>query len=140
MPARTSRATSTRSGEAGTGLIGSIVGVTAFLVLLLFACQLAFNLYATSAVTAVAYDAAAEVANAGEAAGPTRAATAEAHARQILSRFERGGGSLTFAWRLGDPAAVAVTVTAERPGLLAHVRIPFSKIVRTVRVRREIVR
>ena len=38
--------------EAGTGMVASVVGVTAFLVLLMFAVQLALNLYATSTVTA----------------------------------------------------------------------------------------
>ena len=37
--------------ERGTGMVSSIVGVTAFLSLLLFATQLVLNLYATSTCT-----------------------------------------------------------------------------------------
>ena len=131
MPPRTSRATSTRSDEAGTGLIGSVVGVTVFLVLLLFGAQLALDLYATSAVTGVAFDAAREVATSGS----TEAA--EASARSVLGRFETGGGHLDFDWHLSDPDLVAVTVRAERPSLLPNLRLPFQRIERTVRVRRE---
>lgn len=131
MPAAESNRTSTRSGEAGAGLLGTIVGVTVFLTLLLFAVQLALNLYATSAVTAVAYDAAREVATSGD---PVRA---ESRARQVLDQYEARGGRLTFDWRTGDPDAVVLRVVAERPGLFDHLRVPFQRVERTVRVRWE---
>jgi hypothetical protein len=123
-----------RESEAGTGLLGSIVGVTVFLVLLLFAVQLVLNLYATSAVTGVAFDAARIVA--GEAGGDGAVGEAEAHARAVLARFESHGGQIEFSWQV-TPETVRVTVLASRPSLLPLVPFPFERIERTVRVRRE---
>jgi hypothetical protein len=132
----TSRRTSTTSGaEAGTGLLGSIVGVTVFLVLMLFAVQLVLNLYATSAVTGVAFDAARVVA--GEAGGEAAVGEAEANARSVLARFESHGGQLDFAWDLSSPDAVRLTIRASRPSLLPLVPFPFDRVERTVTVRRE---
>jgi hypothetical protein len=138
MPARTSSRTSTRSAERGSGLLGAIVGVTVFLALLLFAVQLALNLYATSTVSAVAYDAAREVSR--SPGTPGDAARAESRARGILDRFEDEGGSLSFQWDVGRDDAVVLHVVAQRPALLARMRLPFQRIERTVRVRWERVR
>ena len=140
MPARTSRTTSTRSAdrasdERGTGLLGSIVGVTVFLVLLLFAVQLALNLTATSSVTSVAFDAARQVA--GSDGGPAAVDRAEAHARSVLDRFESGGGTLSFQWDTTRADVVVLDVVAERPALLANVRFPFQRVERRVTVRWE---
>ncbi|MBW8826115.1 MAG: hypothetical protein JF603_07180 [Acidobacteria bacterium] len=99
--------------------------------MLLFGAQLALNLYATSAVTGVAFDAAREVATAGTTEH------AEAQARSVLARFESDGGHLDFSWDLSDPDVVAITVRAERPSLLPRVSFPFQHVERTVRVRRE---
>jgi hypothetical protein len=139
MPAARSRTTSTRSaerlgGESGAGLLGSVIGVTVFLVLLLFAVQLAMNLYATSAVTSVAFDAARKVAGADHVAP----ATAEADARRVLDEFEAQGGKLTFDWDDTRDDVVVLRLEAKRPApLLAKVSFPFQTIDRTVRVRRE---
>lgn len=105
--------------------------MTVFLTLLLFAVQLALNLYATSAVSAVAWDAAREVAHDGQ---PERA---EQRARSILDRFEERGGRLSFDWDLDRDDVVVLRVVAERPPLLARVRFPFQRIERTVTVRWE---
>jgi hypothetical protein len=121
-------------GEEGTGLLGSIVGMTVFLVLLLFAVQLALNLYATSAVTGVAFDAARVVAGAG--GGVEAVSTAEANARAVLADFESGGGRLDFEWSVAEDV-VEVRVRARRPSLLPGVPLPFEAVDRSVRVRRE---
>jgi hypothetical protein len=140
MPASTSRTTSTRSvdervGEAGSGAVSSIVGVTVVLVLLLFAVQLTLNLYASSAVTAAAFDAARHVA--GADGGPSSTAEAEERARSLLDRFETGGGTLEFRWDTSHDDVVVLEVIAERPSLLANVRFPFQRVDRTVTVRWE---
>lgn len=121
--------------ERAAGQVGTLVGVTVFLVLLLFAVQLALNLYATSAVTSVAYDAAREVA--GSDGGPEAVGAAEARARSVLDRFEEGGGALSFEWDTTRDDVVAVRVVAERPSLLPNVGIPFQRVARTVTVRWE---
>jgi hypothetical protein len=136
MPARGSRTTSTRSvdrveDETGSGLLGSVVGVTVFLVLLLFAVQLAMNLYATSVVTTVTFDAARKVA--GSAHGSTT--QAEADARTLLRGFD--AASLRFTWG-GNADVVTLHVVARRPtSLLPNVSFPFATVDRMVRVRRE---
>jgi hypothetical protein len=104
-------------------------------VLLLFAVQVLFNLYATSAVTAAAFDGARLAAG----AGGDRAA-AEAHVHEVLGGYaDRPGFELTWG---EDPAGddVVLTVRAENPGFLPRaVRAPigFDTIERTVRVRIE---
>jgi hypothetical protein len=138
MPAPTSNGTSTTSaaeGERGSGVLGSIVGVTVFLVLLLFGSQLALNLYATSAVTGVAFDAARAVA--GSDGGPASIVDAESQARSVLGRFADNGGRLSFDWNVSRSDSVVLTVHAERPSLLRFVRTPFARIDRTVHVRWE---
>lgn len=126
-----SRTTSTRSAEAGVGAVGTLVGVTIFLTLLLFAVQLSLNLYAASTVTAAAFDGARLVAGSDS----MTVDDAEAHVRSLLGEQE-----VDFEWAIGDDV-VALTVIAERPGrLLRDVRLPFDVVERTVRVRREAVR
>ena len=97
--------------------------------------QVLFNLYATSAVTAAAFDGARLAAGSG---GDREAA--EAHVHEVLGAYAaRDGFSLT--WR-DDPAGedVVLTVRARNPGFLPRaVRAPmgFDTIERTVRVRIE---
>lgn len=130
-----------RPDEAGTGLVGSLVGVTVFLVLLLFAVHLVLNLYATSLVTAAAFDSARLVA--GSDGGRPAEAAAERQARDLLDGYE-GAGSLDFRWRYpstdGDdlPDLVELQVVATHPTrLLPGLRLPYQRVERTIRVRLE---
>ena len=125
------------TSESGTGMVASVVGVTAFLVLLLFAVQLALNLYATSTLTAAAFDAARIVA--GADGGPLAEATAEAHLHELL-----GTQTVAMAWEYRDTDdelgadVVALTVEVEHATRLLRVMpIPFQRVVRTVTVRME---
>lgn len=111
--------------------------MTSFLVLLFFAVQLSLNLYAGSAVAAVAFDGASEVAASDS---PATRVVAEQRARRILDRFESGGGELRFQWDTSRADAVTLTVEARRPSLLPRMRLPFEQIRRTAVVRREVVR
>lgn len=128
-------------GDRGSGMISSIVGVTAFLSLLLFATQLALNLYATSIVTAAVFDGARIVA--GADGGTDAQVAAERHIRSVLGDYERRG-TLRLSWAYrdtdGDPGVdvVAVTVEAEHPTrLLGVLPLPFQHITRTIDVRLE---
>lgn len=108
--------------EAGTGLIGTIAGVTVVLVLLLFATQVLIDLYARSAVTAAAYDAARQVAAARvghSSPGSLTAAEAQAEqrARSLLGRYGRNVG---FTWTVG-PETVRLEVRATTPHVGLHV-------------------
>jgi hypothetical protein len=118
-------------GESGVGLIAMHVGVLVFLALVLGATQVALNLYATSAVTAAAYDAASIAAGAdGDVAA------AEAHAREVLGRF---GDDVTFSWTV-DADTVTLHVHARNPSVMMPSlarAVGYDTIDRTVTVRRE---
>lgn len=131
-PASRSSRTSTRSAEAGTGAVGTLVGVTVFLSLLLLAVQTSLNLYAASTVTAAAFDGARIVAGSDAGADVAALVAAEDHVRSLL-----GDQDIGFSWSVDDDV-VALTVTATRPTrLLPDLPLPFDTIERTVRVRRE---
>lgn len=105
--------------------------MTVFLALLFFAVHLLLNLYATSVVTAVAWDAVRLAAGEG---GDTQ--QAEAHARGLLG--ERAE-DVEFAWG-ADDGAVTLTVTADNPDLLwpgLMSAVGVERIERTVTARRE---
>jgi hypothetical protein len=121
--------------ERGSGPISAWIGFLVFLGLLLFAVQVLFNLYATSVVTAVAYDAARRVAVAD--GGIASAAEAEADARRALGRY---GERVTFDWSASDGQVVVLSVRARNPTRLLPAMagpLAFDEIDRTVRVRVE---
>jgi hypothetical protein len=132
---RSARSAADRSRtQRGTGVISSIFGLFAVLVLLLLAVQVVYDLYATSAVTAAAYDAARVVA--GADGGPGAIAGAEDGARQALGRY---GERLEFSWTV-DGDVVQLHVVAKNPGFLpAAMRRPLGvdAVDRTVRLRTE---
>jgi hypothetical protein len=137
-PRRTTRSprSGSRSGrdERGGGPISAWFGFVVFLGLLLFAVQVLYNLYATSIVTSVAFDAARRVAAVEGGTGAVGAA--EAEARQALGRY---GERVSFEWAV-DGEVVALWVRATNPCFLlpAHAApVAFGDIDRTVRVRVE---
>ncbi len=111
------------------------VGFCVFLALLLFAVQALFNLYATSVVTAISYDAARRVA--GSAGGPGTTSQAEAQARHELGRYAT---RVTFDWSATDGDEVVLHVQARNPSVLLPALagpVAFDRIDRTIRVRVE---
>ena len=124
----------TASAEAGTGLIGSVVGITVFLLLLLFAVQVLVRLYATSSLTAAGFDAARRVAATDVATRPAVVAQAEADARRGLGSF--GRDHTVFRWQRIDSEEVVLEVKGRPPTFLP---LPgwLTEIDRTVRVRTE---
>lgn len=108
-----------------------MVGVVAFLLMLTVAVQVVYDLFATSAVTAAAYDAARVVA--GSEGDVVRA---EADARRALGAY---GRRVRFDWVV-DLEVVAVRVRAAHPGFVpTGLRRPLGidAVDRTVRVRVE---
>ena len=104
-----------------------------FLLLLLLAVQVAFHLYASSVVSAAAFDGARLAA----ADGGLAPVEAEAHVRRLLGRYGDERIEVTFA---PDPDDVVLTVVAESPSLLPQsLRRPLrmDRIERTARVRVE---
>lgn len=125
--------------ETGTGLIASVVGVAVFLILMLLAVQVTFDLYGRSAVTAAALDAASAVAGANAGASSAAQAEATSNARAILGRY---GAGATFSWQV-SPQTVELTVSVHNPSLLpsfAASGLGLSRWSRSVVVRRELVR
>jgi hypothetical protein len=112
-----------------------MAGLLVFMTLLLVAVQVAYDLYATSVVTSVAYDAARIVAGA-DAGGGAPTAAAEADARRALGPY---GGRAQFIWEVnGD--VVQLRVLATNPSFIpASLRRPLGvdQVDRTVRVRVE---
>ena len=121
--------------ERGGGPISMWIGFSVFLVMLLFAVQVLFNLYATSVVTAVSYDAARRVA--GSDGGADHMAAAEAQARQALGRYERW---VQFDWNGTTDEEVVLRVHADNPNVLLPVLAgpgALDQLDRTIRVRVE---
>ena len=130
----------------------TIFGFAVVLIIALFATQVVFDLYARSAVTSAAVEAARTVAgfadadayaSAGGAAEQHAAATAEARARAALGRF---GSVTSFSWRFLPPGAppewVELTVrfdaTTAGFNLAGPLALPgLNRFDRTVRVRIE---
>jgi hypothetical protein len=118
--------------ETGEGLVGTLVGFTVFIVLLLLGVQVLIHLYAMSAVTAAANEAAEQVASAGGSASAVPAAQRAAVAR--LGTF--GSRHTHFDWTQLGGQQVTVTVTAESPSFLP-LPASYRDIERTVTIRTE---
>ena len=121
--------------ERGGGPISVWVGFSVFLVMLLFAVQVLFNLYAASVVTAVSYDAARRVA--GSDGGPSYIAEAEDRARQALGRY---ASRVTFDWSATSEEQVVLRVQSDNPSVMLPVAAglaAFDRLDRTIRVRVE---
>ncbi len=121
--------------ERGGGPISVWIGFSVFLVMLLFAVQVLFNLYAASVVTAVSYDAARRVA--GSEGGPGYIAEAEEQARQALGRY---AGRVTFDWSGTTQEEVVLRVQTDNPNMLLSVLAgpaALDQLDRTIRVRVE---
>lgn len=121
--------------ERGGGPISLWVGFSVFLVMLLFAVQVLFNLYAASVVTAISYDAARRVA--GGAGGESYVAEAEEQARQSLGRYSE---KVTFDWSGTNTEEVVLRVQSDNPSVLLPLMAgpaALDRLDRTIRVRVE---
>ena len=104
--------------DQGTTLIGTSAGFLVFLVLLLGAVQITYDLYATSMVTAVARDAATSVA--GFDAGPDRCAATAAASASLEANLGRSGreAGVRIDWMCDEPDVVRLRVVARHPSIL----------------------
>jgi hypothetical protein len=128
----TASAAPTRAAEAGTAVVGTLVGFAIFLTLLLFSAQVLVRLYATSAVTSAATRAAETVADSPDP--PAEVAVAEAQARSQLGSF--GSSRTSFRWKEVDDQQVVLEVVATSPAFLPGPH-SWERITRTVTVRTE---
>ena len=109
-----------REAERGAGLVGTFAGALAFIVFLLFAVQLLFNLYATSAVTAAGSMPPAS-------SPPSRwitpirppskrpAASRRRRPARVLGRY---GNHVSFGWQIDDDVRPAAPPREEPPRVL----------------------
>ncbi|MHB1486667.1 MAG: hypothetical protein ACYCS7_06660 [Acidimicrobiales bacterium] len=125
--------------QAGTGLIATVTGTLVFLILLLLAVQVMFDLYARSVVGAAAFDAARIVAGSDAGASPGSQAQAEAAARASLGRY---GDRAHFMWS-DTSQNVVLTISVESPSVLPSLvdgPLRLDTVNRTAVVRREMIR
>jgi hypothetical protein len=123
--------------DRGAGLLSTSFGILFFLGFLFFAVQLLFNLYATSVVTSVTYDAARSVATIGRPATDADRDAATARAKEQLGTY---ASHVDFQWDISDPDVVKLRVIATNPRFLGSVIdtfVGFDVIDRTVEVRVE---
>ena len=115
---------------AGQGLIPTLGGFAVVLAALLLATQVAFDLYARSAVTAVAVDAARAVARG------MPPATSEQRARSELGAY---AAVTTFEWVASGPREVVLRMSFDlRATRLRLVPLPgLNRFTRTIRVQVE---
>ncbi len=132
----------TRRGVAdrGAGLVGTSAGFLVFLLLMLAAVQILFNLYANSMVTTAAHDAAREVAG-FDASTDRCAATSGAEATFAEALGDYGdAGYATLIWTCTDPQVVSVRVVADHPTILPPRMaglISLGRLDRTITIRLE---
>lgn len=122
-----------RDRERGSGLISTSFGLVFFLVFLLFAVQLLVNLYATSVVTSVTYDAARRVAVLGH---PPSQAEQEAVVDRARTQLGSYGQNALFDFDTTDPAVIKLRVRVANPRVINQY-VGLDQIDRTVVVRVE---
>ena len=106
------------AGSRGVGLLGALAALLVFLILLLAAVQVLFNLHADSMVTSAGFEAARVVAGFDRAADRCRAVDAgDRRFREALGRFGTAG-SIRLDWTCDDPDQVKLAVAAEYPTVL----------------------
>jgi hypothetical protein len=119
--------------------VATLSGVLVILLLLLLAVQVLFDLYARSAVTAAAFDAARVVAGSDAGASQSSQGEAEADARRELGAYGQGA---SFDWVV-DSEDVRLVVRVSNPSVLPGMiaaPLGLDTVDRSVIVRREHVR
>jgi hypothetical protein len=113
-----------------------VAGTLVFMVLLLVAVQICFDLYARSAVEAAAFDAVRVVTGSDASATPAALAAAEQDARRVLGRY---GGLARFSWQVGA-TTVGLTVSVHDSSVLPAALVGplgLDTVTQTVVLRRE---
>ena len=119
-------------------MISTTTGVFTFLLFLLLAVQVAYNLYATTMVTSAAHDAARRIAGADMRDDPNAQVVAERWVRELLGSY--GREHVRNVTLRTDRQQVVLRIEADNPSLLPPVirrPIGLDSIDRTVRVRIE---
>ena len=124
----------TQEGEAGSSPVTSVFGVAIFLGFLLLASQVLLHLYATSMITAVAFDAARRAAADGGSC-----AVEQTRARTALGTWA-ADPTVTVTCNPGDGEYTTVTIRGPSParGLRLYAQLTgMETIERSASVRTE---
>lgn len=119
-------------GEDGSSPLTAVFGFIVFMTFLLGAVQISLHLFASSAVSAAAFDAARSVA----AESGRSCSEARERARAQLGAYG-SGPEVTIACSGGDADPVVVRIVAPSPAQLLNDTFDFGTIDREARVRRE---
>lgn len=130
-------------GQDGSSPVTAVFGLVVFLAFLMLSSQALVHLYATSVVTAVAFDTARDTAAEGRgcgAAGPDGRLEAAAFARVRLGRIGESSEVTVRCWDDGDTTTIALAVPSPARafgGVLSGggLTIERSASVRTERIR-----
>jgi hypothetical protein len=126
--------------DRGAGTIGTAAGFLVFVLLLLTAVQVLFNLYATSIVTAAAHDVAIDVAGFQSADDRCAAtATADVDFAEALGTYGAAGHA-ELEWTCADPEIISVRIVASHPSVLPPRLIglrSLTELDRTIEIRIE---
>lgn len=105
-----------RLGDRGTGLIGSVAALTAFVTLLLFATQLLLSLHARTVVSIAAHEAARF--GAVDPANPSMRQSAEARARAVIGAM---GSTASFNWSRSTGEEIVLRIQVNAPRFVVRV-------------------
>ncbi len=129
--------------QRGAGLIGLCTALLVYLLMMLAAVQILFNLYATSLVVAAAHDVAHQVASI-DAAQNRCAATTSAQAEFERSLGSYGSaGHASLQWTCNHPDKTIVRVRAQHPTFLPTRLLglaSLNNLDRTIEIRNESLR
>ncbi len=127
-----------RAGQQGAGLLGTLFGVAAVIVMVGVAANVALGLWARSTIDAAAYDAARRVAS--TPAGADAADRARRAASDTRARLGATGRSVELTFETLGPPDVVLRVRA--PGVSLLPRIVSAPVVgsldRRIVIRREV--
>jgi hypothetical protein len=123
------------TSSSGVGIFSSVFGLLFFLTFLLFAVQIVYSLYATSVISAAAYDAGRQLARTGDPL------IAEARFADTVGSYHASAAfSFEGGTNFGDAETIVVSVTGANPTLLPDrfaEPLPFATVHRTIRIRNE---
>lgn len=124
--------------ERGVGLVSTLSGVAIFMAFLLLGAHVLVHLYATSVLTANAFDAARIVS--GSSSGEDRVGAAARAQAQALAQMGGFADRVAFTWEQLGPDEIVLTAAADTPNLLPALLargLGMDMVERTVRLRVE---
>lgn len=105
-----------RLDDRGTGMIGSVAALTAFIALMLLATHILLSLHARTVVTSAAHEGARSAAI--DPADPSTRRAAEARARGLMGAM---GSAASFDWSRSTDDSVVLRIQVDAPRFVVSV-------------------